>query len=51
MAVPWTTRIQLIHTSSMAFAKRRYGRALASLLFGDAVPSAKLPLTLPKVEN
>ena len=29
----------------------RYGNAIADLIYGDAIPQAKLPLTFPKVNN
>jgi beta-glucosidase len=47
--MPWSDRVDAITTAFMP--GQEYGHALADILFGAVSPSAKLPITLPNVEN
>lgn len=47
--MPWTDSVASIIFSLMP--GQMFGDAIASLLFGDVNPSAKLPITLPNKEN
>ena len=46
---PWRHSVQAITLGFMP--GQEYGNALADVLFGDVNPSAKLPITLPLLEN
>src|SRR5204863_7345785 len=48
VAMPWVDRVPAIIEAW--FPGIRGGEAIASLLFGDATPSGKLPLTFPRAE-
>lgn len=46
---PWRESVDAITLGF--FPGQEYGNALTDVLFGDVNPSAKLPITMPKIEN
>jgi beta-glucosidase len=47
--MPWHARVAAITLGF--FPGQEYGNALADVLFGDVDPTAKLPLTIPNIDN
>ena len=49
LLTPWSDDVKAAIVSFMP--GQEYGHAVADILFGDVNPSAKLPVTMPNVEN
>merc|ERR1712039_1144771 len=49
LLTPWRDNVSAILTPFMP--GQEYGNAITGILFGDANPSGKLPITFPNVEN